>query len=150
MCLVIGLFTLLSLLLSLSSANAHPELSTFYITGLFPTESSNLGVRNTLGIYPRAAARYTVQRINQLGLLAEHNVTLKLEAFDSGCQGIASGAHGLIQAVQFAKERGLHDNSAGEKYYESGYYSTYACTPLCKSVGINRGTLTTLNFVRET
>ena len=68
-----------------------------------------------LGIYPRAAAKYAVQRVNQLGLLADHNVTLKLEAFNSGCQGIASGVHGLIQAVQFAKTFGVYDTSAGEK-----------------------------------
>ena len=111
----ISLFLFLSLLLSPCSANGHPELTTFYITGLFPTGSSDALVRNTLGIYPEAAAQYAVQQINRLGFLTEHNVTLKLESFNSGCRGIASGANGLIQAIQFAKERGLHDTSAGEK-----------------------------------
>lgn len=117
MCLAIYLFSFLALLSSAMSAVGQlpPEASTFYITGLFPTESNDPQVRNALGIYPRAAAKYAVQRINQLGILAHHNVTLKLEAFASGCQGIASGAHGLIEAVQFAKRFGVYDTSTGEK-----------------------------------
>ena len=114
MCLSICLFSLLSLLLSPSLAIGQPELSTFYIIGLFPTGSSNPQVKNALGIYPRAAAQYAVQRVNQLGLLTEHNVTLKLEAFNSGCQGIASGTHGLIEAVLFARRFGVYDTSTGE------------------------------------
>lgn len=105
------------LLLSLRSSVGN----TFYITGLFPTGSSDPQMRETLGIYPRAAARFATQQVNQLGLLAKHNVTLKLESFNSGCQGIAFGAYGLIQAIQLARSIGLHDgiyddNSIGENY----------------------------------
>ena len=114
MYLSIRLFSLLSLLLPPSSAAGQPELNTFYIIGLFPTGSSDPQVRNALGIYPRAAAQYAVQRVNQLGVLAEHNVTLKLESFNSGCQGIASGTHGLIQAILFARRLGVYDTFTGE------------------------------------
>lgn len=115
--LSICIVSLLSLLLSPSSVSGRSELSTFYITGLFPTGSSSPQVKNALGIYPRAAALYAVQRINQVGLLADHNVTLKLEALNSGCQGIASGTQGLIEAVQFARRLGVYDTSAGEKSF---------------------------------
>ena len=90
--------------------------NTFYIAGLFPLNTDiNLRARNTLGVYPRAAASYAVRQINQLGLLDAHNVTLSLEPLNSGCLGPASGAHGLIQALTFAMERGIHDTSGGEK-----------------------------------
>ena len=70
-----------------------------------------------LGIYPRSAAIYAVEQINQLGLLSAHNVTLSLEAFHSGCEGTTSGAQGLIEAVRFAEENHIYDTSGGEKYY---------------------------------
>ena len=105
----------LSLVLSLYWVG-DARISSFYITGLFPTESKDIRTRNELGIYPKVAAKFAVARINQLGILDAHNVSLKLEVFDSHCQSSASGAHGLIQAVRFAKERGIHDtsNSGGE------------------------------------
>ena len=109
-------FLCLLFLLSLCYGG-HARTSTFYITGLFPTESSSLRVRDTLGIYPRAAAKYAEERINQLGVLDTHNVTLNLTVFNSVCGGPASGAHGLIQAVTFAMKCGVHDTSGagGEK-----------------------------------
>lgn len=115
MCRSVYLFSLLSLLLSSSSVAYQSELDTFYIIGLFPTGATDPQVKNALGVYPRASAQYAVKRINQLGFLAKHNVTLKLEAFNSGCQGIVSGTHGLIEAVLFARRLGLYDTSTGER-----------------------------------
>lgn len=112
----IYLFSLLSLLLSPGSAAGQPELDTFYIIGLFPTEATDPQVKNALGVYPRASAQYAIKRINQLGFLAKHNVTLKLEAFDSGCEGIVSGTHGLIESVLFARRFGLYNTSTGERF----------------------------------
>ena len=108
-CLLISCF----LLQSLHCGNA--EQGTFYITGLFQTESSNRRLRNTLGVYPRAAARYAVRRINRLGLLDAHNTSLVLREFSSSCVSPASGAYGLIGAVRFAMERRVHNTSGGEK-----------------------------------
>jgi sugar phosphate isomerase/epimerase len=90
-------------------------MDTFYIIGLFPTGASDPQIKNALGFYPKASAQYAVKHINQLGFLAKHhNVTLKLEAFNSGCQGIGSGTHGLIEAVQFARRSDVFDTSTGE------------------------------------
>ena len=131
MCLSICLFSLLSLLLLPTLIVGQSELSIFYITGLFPTGSSDPQVKNALGIYPRAAAQYAVQRVNQLGLLSEYNVTLKLETFNSGCQGIASGTHGLIQAVLFARRFGVYDTSTGEIINFSGELYACSCMHAC-------------------
>ena len=105
------------LLLLLLCYGGHARTSTFYIMGLFPTESSDPRVRNTFGIYPRAAARYAEERINRLGVLDAHNVTLNLTVFNSVCRGPAPGAHGLTLVVSFAKKWGVHDTSeaGGEK-----------------------------------
>ena len=109
-CLLISCFLLQSL------HCGHAEQDTFYITGLFQTESRNRRLRNTLGVYPRAAARYAVRRINRLGLLDAHNTSLVLREFSSSCVSPASGAHGLIEAVRFAMEtRRVHNTSGGEK-----------------------------------
>ena len=108
----LGFLFCTSLLHSLRGGCAEPDV--FYITGLFPTESSDNRVRNTLGVYPRAAARYAVNRVNQLGLLDAHNVSLSLRSFDTSCERSASGAHELISAVRFATEQQVHDTSGGE------------------------------------
>ena len=98
------------LLLSLC-CGGYARTNTFYTMGLFPTESRDPYVRNMLGIYPRAAARYALERINQLGVLNAHNLTLNLTVFDPGCRSPDSGARGLIQAVRFAKKLGIHDTT---------------------------------------
>lgn len=107
----------LFLVLQLTFCKGDHKPTTFYITGLFPTDSRDQRVKNALGIYPRAAARYAVEEIIQLGLLEAHNVTLELESLPSGCEDAASAGQGLIQAAKLLKkEYGIpsDDDPVGE------------------------------------
>ena len=92
LCLVVALS-------ALGAGRADGALQKFYIGGLFPNDTEDERVRNSLGVYPEVAATLAVQHVQESGLLASHNISLEMLSFGTSCME-ASAVRSYLQLTR--------------------------------------------------